>query len=197
MKKILIATTNEGKKREMLEVFDKLEVDFLSLSDFDPVEEPDETGKNFEENALIKAQFFSEKLGLPAIGEDSGLILEAFPEKFGLRTRREFNAEDDTDWLRQFLDLLEGSKNRRATFFSAMTFFDPETGTKKTFLGKTSGKIVDFPQAPLEKGIPVSAVFLSDGENLVYSALSRAQKNKISHRGKAAKLMLEFLRQKI
>ena len=113
------------------------------------------------------------------------------------RSRREFDADDDTDWLRQFLDLLEGSKNRRATFFSVMAFFDPGTEVKKTFLGKTSGEIVDFPQAPLEKGIPVSAVFLLDGESLVYSALSRVQKNNISHRGKAAKLMLEFLQQKI
>ena len=181
----------------MVEVFDKLEVDFLAWSDFGPVEAPDETGKSFEENAFIKAQFFAEKLGLPAIGEDSGLILEAFPGKFGLRTRREIDAGSDTEWLQKFLDLLQDIDNRRATFFSAMAFFDPETEVKKTFLGKASGEIVDFPQAPLEKGIPVSAVFLPDGESLVYSALSRVQNNKISHRGKSARLMLELCRQKI
>ena len=197
MKKILIATTNEGKRREMLEVLHTLDADFLSLADFALAKGPEETGKSFEENALIKAEFFAKKLQLPAIGEDSGLILEAFPDKFGLHTRREIDAENDTQWLQKFLDLLQGVDNRRTTFFSTLAFFDPKTGIKKTFLGKTSGKIVDFPQAPLEKGIPVSAIFLPDGGDLVYSAMSRTQKNNISHRGKATKLMLTFLQQKI
>ncbi len=194
MKKILIATGNAGKKKEMLAFFKELEgIAFLSLSDFPSVEEPEENGKTFEENAMIKAKYFAEKFDIPTLGEDSGLILSAFPEKFGLKTKREITAKNDMEWITIFLEMLEGIDDRRATFYSAMAYYDPKTKTAKTVLGTTSGVIEDFPQTPLEKGIPVSAVFTPEDLNQVFSAMSKMQKNKVSHRGKAAKLMAKFL----
>ncbi len=68
------------------------------------------------------------------------------------------------------------------------------SGQKEVFFGKTSGMITAHPEAELEPGIPVSAVFCADGETQVYSALSREQKNKISHRGKAVAQLHEFLK---
>ena len=78
MKKILIATTNIGKKKEILECFGKIfsgKIEFLTLQDFPEVEDVEETGKSFEENATIKATYFGEKFNIITIGEDSGLIL--------------------------------------------------------------------------------------------------------------------------
>lgn len=193
-KKILIATGNAGKKKEMLAFFANIEgIEFLSLKDFPECEEPEENGEDFEANAMIKAKYFSEKFNIPTLGEDSGLILSAFPEKFGLRTRREIEAKDDMEWLTKFLVLLDGIEDRTATFFSAMAYFDPQENIEKTVLGQTTGTITEFPQTPLEKGIPVSSVFTPESLNEVFSAMSKMQKNKVSHRGKSARAMGKFL----
>lgn len=194
MRKILIATGNPGKKKEMLTFFNDLDgIEFLSLADFPETEEPEENGKTFEENAMIKAKYFAEKFEIPTLGEDSGLILSAFPEKFGLKTKREITAKDDMEWITIFLEMLEEVEDRGATFYSAMAYYDPKTKVEKTVLGTTTGVIEDFPQTPLEKGIPVSAIFTPEDLNQVFSAMSKMQKNKVSHRGKAAKMMGEFL----
>ncbi len=198
--KLLIATTNEGKKKELLEAFHQYglsEIDFLSLQDVDVSGEPNESAQTFEENALVKAKFFANQTGLPTLGEDSGLILKEFPKKFGVRTRREIDANTDEEWLDTFMKILQNAKDRTATFCSAIAFFDPKTKESATFLGKTSGKIVSEPQAELEPGIPVSAVFLANGETRVYSALSHEEKNAISHRGKSVKQLVVFLKKKL
>ncbi len=197
--KCLIATTNEGKKKELLEALASngiVGIEFLSLRDVDVSGEPEEKAETFEENALIKAQFFALQTGLPTLGEDSGLILSAFPEKFGVRTRREIDAATDEEWLEKFLHILKEESDREATFYSATAFFDPETKEYATFLGSTSGNILEEPQTDLEPGIPVSAVFLANGQSRVYSALSRNEKNEISHRGKSVKQLGEFLHNK-
>ena len=196
MKKILIATTNPGKKKEILEALKavKNDFEFLSLADFPALDtEPDENAATFEENALIKARFYGDKFQITTLAEDSGLILSAFPDKFGVRTRREIQADNDMEWLRQFLDLLDGVADRACTFYSAFGWYDPVTKEEQSFLGITKGTIVDFPAAPLEKGVPVSAVFCPDGEIDVYSAMSKEHKNEVSHRGKAAELVEGFL----
>ncbi len=198
MKKILIATGNKGKKKEMLSFFKGIEgIEFLSLNDFPEIEEPDENEKTFEENAIVKAKYFAGKFNIPTLGEDSGIKLSAFPEKFGVKTKREIKAKDDIEWLTKFLKLLEGKENRNATFYSAIAYFDPQTKTEKTFLGKTSGIITEFPQTPLEHGIAVSSVFIPDGSEMVYSAMTKSEKNKVSHRGKSVKKMGEFLKKVI
>lgn len=193
MEKILIATGNQGKKKELLEFAGKLPFEFVTLKDFPTCEEPEENGASFAENALIKAKFYAEKFNIPAIGEDSGLILKAFPDKFGLKTKREIEAKDDIEWLRKFLDLLENETERAATFHSAVAFYNPKTKKSADFFGTTTGTIVEFPAAPIEKGIPISAVFQPEGEIDVYSAMSKDQKNQVSHRGKACKKFADFL----
>jgi len=192
---ILIATGNQGKKKELLEGFGPLpNIEFLSLKDFEPAEEPEEDGLSFQENALIKAKYYAQKHNIVCLGEDSGLILEAFPEKFGLKTRREIQARDDVHWLEQFLEMLEGRDDRGATFYSSIAWYDPATEKSFVVEGQTEGEITEFPQAPLEKGIPVSAVFIPQGLDRVYSAMTKQEKNSLSHRGKAVKQMAEFLK---
>lgn len=196
MPKLLIATGNPGKAKEIVEALEGLrdQFEFVSLADFDPVEDVEENGTTFEVNALIKAKHFGDALNIPAIADDSGFILDAYPEKFGVRTRRELDAKDDMEWMTKFLDIIEPLENRRATFYCAMAYYDPGSNTEKVFLGTTDGEMMEFPQTPLEPGIPVSSVFLPDGEDEVYSALSKEQKNEISHRGKACRMLVDFLK---
>ena len=195
--KLLIATGNQGKKQELIEAFSVYgldEIEILSLKDFPFISgDVEETGNTFEENALLKAKFFGDQAGIPTIGEDSGLILSAFPGKFGLRTKRELNASTDTEWMERFLELMEGVTERSATFYSATAFYDPINKIENSFLGETAGSILDMPQTEYESGIPVSSIFLADGMDQVYSALSREEKNVISHRGKSVKQLVEFL----
>lgn len=194
MRTIVIATTNQGKAREMQLFFAKVsQIEWKTLSDFAEIEEPEETGTTFESNALLKAQYYGEKLGQTVIAEDSGLILSAFPDKFGLKTRRELDAKDDHDWIDQFLELIRDEDNREAVFYSAIAYFDPTNKTETVVMGESRGEIVDFPQAPIEAGIPVSSVFLPDEADEVFGALDKASKAKVSHRGKAAGAMAEFL----
>lgn len=199
MKTLLLATGNPGKKQELLEAFEihgRLPGwEFVGLETFPQItEDVEETGKTFEENARLKAEFFGKKAGIPTLGEDSGIVLEAFPEKFGVRTRREIDGALDEQWLDLFLKMLTNAPTRQAAFFSATAFFDPKTGQTRTFLGQTPGVITQTPEAPIEPGIPVSAVFRAAGQEKVYSALSKSEKNKISHRGKSVQQLIAFLK---
>ena len=185
MKKILVATGNKGKAQELLEAFGEMKFEFLLLSDFPEVEEPDETANSFGGNALLKAKYFGDKFLVPTIGEDSGLILDAFPDKFGLRTRREFEADSDEEWLEKFMKMLHGVENRNATFYSAIGYYDPINNIEQTFQGETSGVITEELRTEMEQGIPVSSVFIPNGKNSVYSAMTKEGKCEVSHRGKA------------
>jgi len=194
MKHVALATTNAGKAKEMQLFFAKLDnLNWQSLADFETLEDPEETGTTFEANAMLKAEYYGKALNTAVLAEDSGLILDAFPDKFGLRTRRELDAKDDHDWLDQFLALIRDEDNRDACFYSAMAYFDPATDTRHIVLGQCKGEIVDFPQSPIEAGIPVSSVFLPDGEDEVFGAMNKADKASVSHRGRAAIQMAKFL----
>ncbi len=193
---IVIATHNPGKQKEMLSLLKKESTHtFQTLKDFDTYIEPPETGTSFEENAQQKALFYGKKLQRPTIAEDAGIILDAFPNKLGVHTRRDIPHTDDIQWLEKFLDLLISQKNRRATFYSCYAYYNPHTQTLQTYQGELSGIIAEFPQTPIEKGIPASSVFIPDGHDCVLSSLSLSERKRISHRGKAGKKMAQFLSQ--
>ena len=196
MQKIILATGNAGKKKEILSFFPKnCGIEFLDLKNFEDIPEPEENAETFEENALIKAKYYAEKFNIPALADDSGYTIEAFPEKFGVRTKREIQADNDIVWLEKFLEMMQDQENRKAHFSCGIAYFDPEKNISKTFLGETFGVMVDFPQAPIEKGIPASAIFIPEGHDEVYSALSPKEKNEISHRGKAIALFWDWFQE--
>jgi len=92
-----------------------------------------------------------------------------------------------------FLEMMKGQDNKKATFYSACAFFDPQTNKEHVVLGTCSGIITESPQASLEPGIPVSSVFIPDGYNKVYSAMDKKEKNAVSHRGWSMREMVKFL----
>ncbi len=191
--RVLIATANEGKKKGLLTFWKELEIDWLSLKDFPPIAEPAETGETYTANAEIKARAYGQAHGQLTVAEDSGVEIAALPGMFGLRTRRQLTASSDMDWLTQFLALMAEQTDRRATFYSAISLYDPSTDACHTVLGSCHGQIVDFPQAPIEKGIPIAAVFVPEGQEEVFSALSPDAKRDVSHRGLSAGQMVPHL----
>jgi XTP/dITP diphosphohydrolase len=192
--KILIATHNFGKFKELMEVLGDLPFKFVSLNDENVNEEAEEHGETYEQNAILKAEFYGRKTGLPAIADDSGILVEAIEGSLGVHTRRWGAGEKATDeeWLDFFLNRMYSEKNRNATFVSVVAFYQPGKETM-TFRGECKGTILPEPQVKVEHGIPLSAVFLPEGKNKVFSALDKHEKNEVSHRGKAIKQCHNYL----
>lgn len=194
MQKLLIATHNFGKYKELMEVLENLPFKFVSLNDEKIEDDVEENGETYEENAIIKAEFFGRKSGLPTIADDSGIHVDALNNELGVRTRRWGAGEkaSDEEWLEFFLARMSYENSRRAEFVSVAAFYRPGEETV-TFRGECVGKILDKPQVDLDPGIPLSAVFLPVGKNKVFSALTKHEKNEISHRGKAIKQCRDYI----
>lgn len=164
-----------------------------------------EDGANFDENAYAKARFFASKTGFMTVGEDSGIIVEALKDELGVKTRRWGAGESasDQEWLDFFMKRMEAEANRAATFVCSAYLADGgdgwngEDGTLggggRFFRGETRGVISERVMAAILPGIPLSSVFIPDGSDEVYAALSAAEKNRLSHRGKAMAKLRDFL----
>lgn len=194
MKKILIATRNLGKYKELMEVLEVLPFNFVSLNDENIEGDVEEDGETYESNAILKAEFFGRKANLPTIADDSGILVEALAGELGVKTRRWGAGADanDKEWLNFFLHRLAFEKNRQAEFISVVAFYRPKQETL-IFRGECKGLILSEPEVELEPGIPLSAVFLPEGKDKVFSALNQHEKNEISHRGKAIKQCHDYL----
>ncbi len=194
MNKILIATGNFGKYKELMEVLEELPFKFVSLNDEKIEGDVEEDGETYESNAILKAEFFGRKANLPTIADDSGILVEALAGELGVKTRRWGAGADasDEEWLNFFLHRLAFEKNRQAEFVSVVAFYQPEQKTL-TFRGECKGLILSEPEVDLEPGIPLSSVFLPEGKDKVFSSLDKHEKNEISHRGKAIKQCHDYL----
>src|SRR3990167_9460730 len=94
--KIVLATRNKGKAREIKEILKDLKLEILTLNDFPEIPTPIEDGKSFQENALKKARFVAQKLNMPALADDSGLEVEALGRQPGILSAR-YAGENATD----------------------------------------------------------------------------------------------------
>jgi XTP/dITP diphosphohydrolase len=196
MKKLLIATHNYGKFKEIEAILCSLPLELVNLNDVNIEEDVEETGLTYEENAIIKARFFAEKSGLPTIADDSGITVDALKNELGVKTRR-WGAgaqASDEEWLDFFMNRMKDEKNRNTTFYTTIAFLEKASGKAKIFTGKCEGTISKSIEAEYLKGIPLSAVFKPNGLNCVYSALNPEEKGKISHRGMAANKLKDFLK---
>ena len=182
---LIIGTNNEGKFKEIKEILKNIPFKLKMPKDLGITKQPKETGKTYKENAIIKAKFYAKKTGLNTLAEDSGIEIQAFPNQFGHKTRRWGAGEKatDTEWLNYFMNKIKSKKNKKAEFICCCAVIINEK--LKTFTGKCKGKITDKIETKILKGLPLSSVFKPHNEKKVYAALSKAQKNKISHRGKA------------
>ncbi len=195
MKKVLIATHNQGKFKELLETLEDLPFEFVSLNDLNITEDVEENGKTYEDNAKLKADFFHKLTKLPTIADDSGIEVSVLKNELGIQTRRwgAGKKANDKEWLEFFLNRMEEEKDRSARFicFIATTGFEKNT---HTFEGECLGNILFRPASHVETGIPLSSVFLPFGAKKVFSALTKAKKNAVSHRGKAAAKLKKYLK---
>jgi len=195
--RILIATSNQGKFKEMMEVLGDLPYDFLRLDDVGLIGDCEENADTFEGNALLKAHYYAGKSGLITVAEDSGILVDALEGELGIKTRRWGAGEKATDeeWIMYFLDRMKDvpQQKRGAKFVCCSAIIDAQ-GEEHVFRGETEGLITQNLEAPIYGGLPLSSCFKPAGFDKVYSALSIEEKNTISHRGKAMKQVQNYLR---
>jgi XTP/dITP diphosphohydrolase len=190
-KTILLATRNEGKITEIKDFFKGFNIEIKSLLDFDPIPPVIEDGKTFEDNAYKKASFTAKFLGLPALADDSGLIVEALGGAPGVYSSRYAgNDATDMDRIIKVLTDMRGKINRRAYFESVIIISVPK-GVRLTYTGRCDGVITHEPKG--ENGFGYDPIFYYPPLDKTFAQMSREEKNSVSHRGKAmTKLRDEF-----
>ncbi len=194
MRKVLLATTNPGKKKEILSALMPLDhLEFVDLSDLGIDIDVDETGLSYGENALIKAKAYFEHSGMPVLAEDSGVEISALQDELGIHTRRwgAGPTANDQEWLDFFMNRMAKEEDRAARFVSHAVYMDAEN--QFSVEGECLGNITHDVEGPIPKGIPLSAVFKPVGEESVYSSMDEDLKNSLSHRGNAIRQLREWL----
>ena len=181
--KLVLASKNPKKLKEMQEILGQFEVEVCLQSDVGLDLDVEETGSTFEENSLIKAKAVMEASGLPAIADDSGLCVDALNGAPGIYSAR-YGGEglDDVGRYRLLLENMKGMSPRTAKFVSVITCCFPN-GDVLTARGECSGTIAFAPQG--ENGFGYDPVFWLPEMKKTFAQLSAEEKNAISHRGKA------------
>lgn len=190
MKKLLFATSNANKLREVREILVN-QYEVLSLKDIDWNEEIPEPFDTIRENSIYKANYFFEKMGMDCISEDSGLEVEALdgrPSAYSARYAGE--SRDDIQNYQKVLAEMQGESNRTARFKSIITY---KTETIcETFEGEMLGTIGFEPKG--SNGFGYDPIFMPEGKNQTNAELTSEEKNAISHRKKALAKLVDFFR---
>lgn len=180
---IVLATGNMGKTREIQDLLEDFPVVIRNLNDFGPIPPIEEDGATFEENAYKKASLTARYLGMPALADDSGLMVDALGGAPGVHSAR-YAGEGATDLQRcqKLLTALGDNENRRAAFACVLSLAVP-TGPALTYEGRCEGVIAHA--AAGENGFGYDPVFYYPPLNKTFAQLGRAEKSRVSHRGKA------------
>jgi XTP/dITP diphosphohydrolase len=180
---LVIATGNPGKTAEIRDMLKGFPINIKNLDDFGPIPPVVEDGETFDENAYKKASFVSKILGYPALADDSGLVVDALDGAPGVYSAR-YAAENASDQQRytKLLDEMKGHTNRQAAFECVMSLAVP-TGAALTYEGRCEGLITEKPAG--DGGFGYDPVFYYPPLKKTFGELSREEKSRISHRGKA------------
>lgn len=190
-RKIVMASSNAGKIREIARLLDGLGVDIVAQSEFG-VDDAEETGTTFAENSLIKARHAAHETGLPAIADDSGLVVDALDGRPGVYSAR-YSGPDATDDsnIDKLLGDLAGVDNRDAAFHCVATFVTPGNEQPIVAEGVWRGSILEARQG--SGGFGYDPVFLDPASGRSSAELSAEEKNARSHRGQALRTLVELL----
>ena len=190
--RIVVATGNRGKLRELREAFASLGGVLVPQTELGVCAAP-EVAETFVENALAKARHAAQASGLPAIADDSGLVVSAVGGEPGIRSAR-YAGDQATDAQNnaKLLAALDGARDRSAYFFCALVFLAwPTDPTPITATGRWDGLIVDEPRG--ENGFGYDPHFLIPALDRTAAELLVGEKTALSHRGQACRRLAEKL----
>lgn len=187
---ILLASANPHKIEELRQILEKYGIELKSTRDFPVGKEVEEDQPTLEGNALKKARYWHRLTGLPALADDTGLEVEALNGAPGVYSAR-YAGENGTykQNVEKLLRELGGSRNRQSQFRTVIAYVNG--GREHCFEGVCKGEITTEPKG--EKGFGYDPVFCPEGYRKTFAELDAAEKNRISHRGRALQKFLEFL----
>ena len=187
--KLVLASNNKHKLEEMRAILGS-DIEILSLSDINCHDEIPEEQDTIEGNALQKARYIHDKYGYDCFADDTGLEVECLNGEPGVYSAR-YAGEHPTfdDNIAKLLANMKGKQNRKARFRTAIALI--LNGEEHIFEGEVKGRIIEEYRG--HNGFGYDPVFLPDGYSETFAELSADIKNKISHRGNAAKKMAAFL----
>lgn len=188
--KIAIATNNKNKVKEIRAVLGGHFDAMYSLEDLGINVEIEETGDTLTENALIKARTIRDLSGLPALADDSGLMVDALDGAPGVYSARYAGEEHDDKKNNALLLKNLGGKPRTAHFCSVIALVYPD-GKELTAEGRVEGHILDCERG--NNGFGYDPLFFSDELGKTFAEASQEEKNSVSHRGRALRNMLQIL----
>ena len=194
LEKLVIASNNPGKLAEIRQLLKPLKFEIRPQSDFGVVT-PAETGLTFVENALIKARAAAEATGTAALGDDSGLVVDALNGAPGIHSSR-FAGEraSDADNNRLLLERLDDvpEERRGASFYCCLVLLRHAADPAPLICtGTWQGRILEAPRG--ESGFGYDPLFLESGLSVTAAELSAVEKNRISHRGRAMQKLIDKL----
>ena len=190
--KFVLASHNKGKLAEMQAILRELGVEVVLQSDLGLSLEPEENGETFTENARIKARAVMEASGLPAIGDDSGLCVDALNGAPGVYSARYGGLDDDAARYRLLLQNMRGSMTRSAHFHTSVVCVFPD-GTELTAEGDCHGTIAYAPMG--DRGFGYDPVFFVPQLRKTFAQMTAEEKNAISHRGNALRAFSGILKE--
>lgn len=190
---IVIASANKHKIEEFQKIFAGRFQNIVSMTDAGFSGDVEETGETLFENALIKAKAVSEALGVPVLSDDTGLIAVALKTEPGVRSARYAGDHDDAKNRKKLIEKLK-NLDKTAYFSCVLVLYYPD-GHYITAEGKTYGTIVSEERG--NGGFGYDSIFLSEDLGKTFAEATPEEKNGVSHRGRAAKNLLDALEQSL
>jgi XTP/dITP diphosphohydrolase len=189
--KLLIATTNAGKLREITGILEGVRIELVTLNDRDSIAEPEETGATFAENARLKARYYSKMTGLVTVADDSGIEIDALDKAPGVHSAR-WHGTDYPEKFRKIQELFRqrGVSGSTARFVCCVALADADSILVET-TGTVEGEIVAEPRG--SNGFGYDPIFYYPPFGCTLAELDREKKASVSHRGKAFRALREHL----
>lgn len=187
--KLVFATHNLNKLKEVQSVLPK-SMELLSLDEIDCTEEIPETSETIEGNALLKARHVKENYGYDCFADDTGLEVEALNGAPGVYSAR-YAGEEKSDHanMEKLLKAMENEKNRSARFKTVIALI--WKGNEFLFEGVCEGEIIHEKHG--DSGFGYDPIFVPSGKNKTFAEMELSEKNKLGHRGKAVRKLIDFL----
>lgn len=191
-KQLIIATHNPNKVKEYKSLFSTTNYEIISLNDLDFHDDIIENGETFAENAVIKATAIYERFSLPVIADDSGLSISALEGFPGVQSARFMKGEPYPVKNQAIIDLLANHSDRSAKFVAAIALVGVDL-FPQVFIGEVKGTILNELRGA--DGFGYDPIFFYPDFQKTFAELTLEEKEKISHRGKATALLLNYLKE--
>jgi XTP/dITP diphosphohydrolase len=195
VRRLLVATTNRDKVREIRSLLEGAPVELIALSEIAPVAEPEETGNTFEDNARLKARYYAKHSGMLTVAEDSGLVIDALDGEPGVKSARFLRP--DASYPERFAAIFERlarhpERPRTARFVCALSVLDGDAIAFET-TGFVEGLIAETPAGG--RGFGYDPIFFYPPYRATLAEVSEDDKLAVAHRGQAFRALARWIRE--